>query len=104
MLGPSQHQLVTTSTIQKVAPQQPVTTIKATTSSLSDYDTERGENTATTSTLQAIVDMGTKDEEEPIVQQQEFIANFSIEAIQEELARIKSHKAQVDLNYRRVMQ
>ena len=103
MLGPSQHQLVTTSTIQKVAPQHPVTTIKATTSSLSDYDTERGENTATASTLQAIVDMGTKDEEEPMKQQQ-FIANFSIEAIQEELARIKSHKAQVDLNYRRVMQ
>ena len=34
---------------------------------------------------------------------QKFLSNFSIDAIWEELARIKNHKEKVDNNYQRVM-
>ena len=34
---------------------------------------------------------------------QKFLSNFSIDAIWEELARIKNHKQKVDNNYQRVM-
>lgn len=34
---------------------------------------------------------------------QKFLSNFSIDAIWEELARIKNHKEKVDHNYQRVM-
>jgi len=37
------------------------------------------------------------------VDKKQYLSNFSIEAIWEELDRIKSHKKKVDFNYQRVM-